>query len=440
MKYIIDSLNIKSGIGRRKLSTCSFTSNKSNIEKQYDIVEAFIGVLDTPSLDKVSLKLTQIRDIHTTIKNLRQRVVLSDIELFEIKSFCITSDEIRAQIEGIFTLLKIPSQHEIIKILDPHGNRIPTFYIYDEYSTELADIRKQIKSCTGEVEQATLIDRGNEIEDSIRSTLSRELRIHITSIEMAYDVVGEIDFGIAKAEQAKKWGLCRPAIGGDKIAYKALFNPHVQAILEECGKSYQPMNITLSTETTILTGANMTGKTLLMKTLALSQIMCQMGFFVPAVSASLPLFDDVELCVDDTQNELTGLSSYAAEILNIDRIVKRVKSKEYLLILIDELARTTNPEEGKAIVSAVATILNNQNAITLISTHYSSITSTARRIKMKGLVINKLNENISINNINDFVDYSIIDDDDTDTTNHALLIAKILNIDDEIINLAKEYH
>lgn len=438
MKYIIDNLNIRSGIGRRKLSELVFTSNVKQLEWQYDIVEAIINLLDNSEIDKVRIKLSQIRDIHTTIKNIRQRVVLNDIELFEIKTFCITCDEIRLLIEDRLTLLKMPQLHHVINILDPDKKRVPTFYIYDEYSKELSDLRKGIKKCFDETKKSELIYKCDELEDFIRKALSKELRTYITTIENSYEIIGELDLGLSKAEQAQSLGFCRPRLCGDKIEYNGLFNPQVKELLTNKNKAYQTTDISLSEEATILTGANMTGKTVLMKTLALSQKMCQMGFFVPAQYASLPLFDGIELCIDDNQNELNGLSSYAAEILNIDRIVKRVKDGSYLLILIDELARTTNPEEGRAIVSAVATILNQYKNVSLISTHYSSLKTKARRIRMKGLSTEKINESINIDNINDFVDYSIVEDDGLSTTNQALLIAQILGVDDDIINLSKE--
>lgn len=438
MKYIIDNLNIRSGIGRHKLSELVFTSNVKQLEWQYDIVEALISLLDNSEIDKVRIKLSQIRDIHTTIKNIRQRVVLNDIELFEIKSFCITCDEIRLLIEDNLTLLKIPQQHHVINILDPEKKRVPTFYIYDEYSKELSDLRMDIKKCFDETERSELIYKCDEIENSIRKSLSKELRTYITTIESSYGIIGELDLGLAKAEQAHSLGFCRPHVCGNKIEYKGLFNPQVKELLTKKNKTYQATDILLSEEATILTGANMTGKTVLMKTLALAQNMCQMGFFVPAYHASLPLFDGIELCIDDNQNELTGLSSYAAEILNIDRIVKRVKGGSYLLILIDELARTTNPEEGRAIVSAVATILSKYKNVSLISTHYSSLKTKVKRLRMKGLSTEKFNESISIDNINDFVDYSIIEDDGLSTTNQALLIAQILGVDSDIISLSKE--
>lgn len=67
----------------------------------------------------------------------------------------------------------------------------------------------------------------------------------------------------------------------------------------------------------------------------------------------MPLVEQVLTSIGDDQDELNGLSSYAAEMLRVDEMIRQVRQRSKILVLIDELARTTNPVEGRAIVNGV---------------------------------------------------------------------------------------
>ena len=166
--------------------------------------------------------------------------------------------------------------------------------------------------------------------------------------------------------------------------------------------------------------------------------MVQFGFFVPAAEASAPLFEDVVFCIGDEQNEMNGLSSFASEIIKISDTVTRASS-ERLLILIDEPARTTNPIEGKAIVQAVATMLEREHSSTLITTHYSQLGLSCRRLRVKGFVEGMADIPLSPENINRFMDYSLLPDDSDEVPKEALRIAAILQCNSELLNTAQQF-
>ena len=87
----------------------------------------------------------------------------------------------------------------------------------------------------------------------------------------------------------------------------------------------------------------------------------------------------------DEQNELAGLSSFAAEIKAIDYVLQVVKRGMRILALIDEPARTTNPVEGTALVSALLRVLYRKEASVLLTTHYNVEGDFYRRLRVKGL-------------------------------------------------------
>ena len=145
------------------------------------------------------------------------------------------------------------------------------------------------------------------------------------------------------------------------------------------------------------------------------------------------------LCLGDEQDEMNGLSSFASEMLKINEILKRAKS-ERLLVLIDEPARTTNPVEGMAIVDAIVRHLNAQDSFTLVTTHYSGLKSDCKRLRVKGLRQDLDKEvRITPKNINNFIDYSLVEDVAGDVPQEALRIAEILDFDSEVLASAREF-
>ena len=90
--------------------------------------------------------------------------------------------------------------------------------------------------------------RSVEIEDRIRERLSVELRKYHEALQQALDRMGWLDVVIAKAMQARDWGLTRPAITQDTTSFRGLFNPELRISLEAAGKRFQPVNIRLTTD------------------------------------------------------------------------------------------------------------------------------------------------------------------------------------------------
>lgn len=438
---MVDRLEIQSSVARRLLLASEFMTAKEEVEHEQSNLQHVFDLLDNDTalltIDRIRVKLAQIRDIKGTLKNLDRAQVLDDIELFEVKHFAIFANEIReiANSSGI-SPIELPSLEGIISMLDPDGNRIPSFYIYDTYSAELSAIRKEIKSQPTDSDISNFLEKAEAIEDTIRERLSNELRAMVDMLKQSLDNTGKLDILIAKARQAKAMQLVRPTLSDRITSYRGIFHPQLKEILAQQGKRYQPVDISLDRSIILITGANMAGKTVMLKTVALSQHLCQFGFFVPAAEASVCLVNRIMTSIGDDQSELKGLSAFAAEILKISHIVTAAKTDKKILVLIDELARTTNPTEGKAIVSATANMLNGMGVRGIITTHYSGVNTPCHRLRVKGFVDN-ISEAVTIGNLSDFIDYSLIDDDSGIVPQEALRIASLLGVDPELVDLAK---
>ncbi|MEG0301351.1 MutS-related protein, partial [Cetobacterium sp.] len=289
-----------------------------------------------------------------------------------------------------------------------------------------------------ETKDETLYETEVRLEDDVRKVISRKLLNYNQILKSSVRKLGYLDLVLAKANQVLKLGLTRPHFA-EKTKIKGMFNPKVLKGLEDKNREYQKIDLSLYNGVTIITGANMSGKTLTLKTLGLVQKMAQMGFYVPAKEAELLIVDEVCVLIGDLQSLEEGLSSFAAEMLEVDNIIKKIKKGIRPLVLIDELARTTNPQEGRALLRGVINILKNNMIESVITTHYDQVGSDVVKIRVAGIKKSEIDDNVTFKNIEDYIDYSLIEVEDENVPEEALTIAKLLKIDEEIISESYKY-
>jgi len=436
---MLDNLSVQSGFARQVLYDTIYIYEEEKIKAILDKVEFFRNRLESEekeSLLKLHHQLASLKDIRGSLNRLKDKQVLDDIELFEIKTFALFSEEIRAQ-------YSLPNLNSAILLLDPENNRIPHFYIYDAYSEELKELRKQIKELKrnqpDKREKAEeLYYKSTLLEDEIRKNLSFELYSYQQDLTTALYACADLDITLAKAQQAIEMHLCKPTVS-EFISYQGLFNPEVADILKKDKKQFQPIDINLKQQATVITGANMTGKSVVLKTVALAQTLFQFGFFIPATSAQIAYLDRITLLSGDDQNELKGLSSFGAEMKKIHQLMQEIKSEKKLLALIDEPAASTNPKEGRALVNALADFLTGYKVFSLIATHYGGITPSASKLRVKGLSGKNIPDKPNEKDLNRLIDYSLIEDKENDVPHEAIYIASLLGIDKDLLNRAKKY-
>lgn len=472
LRFIAEALELQSGIGRQHLMKQPFMTLHDEISRHYDKVDEIINLLishnqsvsdkgdSLQKIEDIKHALSEVHDISGTLSALQSGMVLDDIGLFEVKRFALITKRISDYLYELNSaIIKFSDTENVLRILDPERQNAPHFYIYDSYSNKLQDLRRQYNQHTklalegnqaGESKQF-LLDKAEELrircqdeEDIIRQDLSKKLRSFSVALMDNLSQVADLDLYIAKADLALSLNLCRPTIAdkGNNTIVKGLFNPGVSSVLKVKNKLFQPVDIEISKSPSVITGANMAGKTVLLKTIALSQYLFQYGFHIPASSAEMVVVDKIITVLEDEQSELKGLSSFAAEMLKINNILNTSKSGTNILALIDEPARTTNPQEGLAIVNAIIEQLARYKTRSLITTHYSGIKPNVRHLRVAGLKTELLNEVASVETINDYMDYSIIELDENerkDAPHEALKIAKIIGVDEDMLKLAEKY-
>ena len=426
LRFMVEDLELQSSASRRKLMEQEMMTAQSDIEQAYNVLRSYFERVKEPkqelNIKTLQFRLAGIKDLRTTIQNMAEHRVLDDIELFEIKHLAILTGEVEKQMDKTGIACSLPDLDDVVAILDPEGLRIATFYIYDAYSDTLRDIRRQREK---EPQNEDLFVKMQEEEELIRQELSRQLQPMQKKIAEAYMSLIDIDITLAKALQIKRMGLCFPVIGVT-TGYTDMWQPEVKELLRARHREYQANSISFGNNPTLIIGSNMGGKTVVLQTVALCQLLTQFGFGVPAREAQVALKDEVLMAMADGQSIESGLSSFGAEMLNINNIITAARMGKRVLALIDEPARTTNPIEGTALVNGLLEVLVKTGQSIVVVTHYNVSAADCRCYRVRGLENGKMNYALEATTAN--------------TVPHeALAIARELGIDDEWLERTEEF-
>lgn len=443
LQFVVDSMELMSSAGRRRMLEQPFLTDPAAIAGEQQAVQSMRLLLDRAdsqqALNVLRHQLMQLHDLGGTLQSLRSHIQLSEVELFEIKNLAYLVGHARSALAqlALADRFVLPDLSEVFNLLDPDCTGVTNFYIYDSYDLRLQPLRQQMK-LADDLAMGDLLAQQNDIQQQVISRLCDQLYPLADAIANALEQMSYIDFTMARAVLASQWGLCMPETAGDTAALTGLFNPRLREHNLALGLRYQPIDITLMSGVTLVTGANMAGKTVLLKSIGVAQLMYQFGFPVPAVHAAMTPVDDVVFCIGDEQNEMNGLSSFASEITRISDVIRR-SAKERLLVLIDEPARTTNPVEGKALVQAIATLMQSKPSVTMLTTHYGQLGVACRRLRVRGFVETLVDVPLNAQNINRFIDYSLVADDSDEVPHEALRIAEMLDCDSTLLAQARRF-
>ncbi len=216
-----------------------------------------------------------------------------------------------------------------------------------------------------------------EVHRILREFTAR-LREHATEIAATAAALAKLELLFAKAEFAVDFNCVVPRLSPDnarKLILSRARHPLLEDILRSgagprpARKPIVPTSLSLdqSERTLLISGPNTGGKTVALKTVGLLALMTHAGLPVPALDAEFPLFDQVLADIGDHQSLQESLSSFSSHILSVSKMLEDVTPDS--LVLVDELGRATDPEEGGALGVAVLEAFQNAGAFTLASTH-----------------------------------------------------------------------
>lgn len=210
-----------------------------------------------------------------------------------------------------------------------------------------------------------------EIFEKIRALVIDELR-HINLIS---ESIAHLDVYLNFAHIADKYNLVRPEIYDDQTAVTDIKNSRHLVVERSIKDEFIPNDIYFEpgeTETIILTGPNMSGKSTYIRQVALIFILAQIGCFVPADHAKLVFTDRIFTRIGASDNLAAGESTFMVEMNETANILNNATSKS--LIILDEIGRGTSTYDGLSIAWAIIEHLaNNVKARTLFATHYHEL-------------------------------------------------------------------
>jgi len=442
-RFVYDHLPLCSSLGRKALLQIPFISNAKELETCMSEIEEVLvwQSRSAAHIDNLKHLLASVQDIFSTLFRLKNGDTLDDIEFFEIKKFALTTHEItKIFAETSFSLFSLNDVSEVVKTLDPERTFLSHFYIYSSYSKELSAMRSKSEKANSPEEKEDLLWQISKLEHSIRLQLAKKLLPFAAHLEQNLQSLAKLDLLIAKATLAIEWNCCKPEISENKLLYKGVFHPVVSHRLIRENAEFQPVDIELQQESCLITGANMTGKSIFLRTIAFSQWMFQFGFYVPAQQATIVPVEKIHFVAGDSDTENTGLSSFVNEIFHIHHILQEVKEGKKMLVLVDEFARTTNPREGSALVSAFLAMMNHKKTICLATTHYSNVVGDFRRLRVKGIQWDRIEQTEALpHELNKYIDYQLENCNEKTVPEEAVRIAEILAINDAFISLVKKH-
>lgn len=494
---------------------------EEELKYQLDILSAYIPFVEDLNIRRrFNNLLAHIKDLRNSIKRAVDGFTLNEVELFEIKNFLFLLIELRTLFEekGIpqFEETTISPIHKLEKVLDPEDTKIATFYIYDQYSEELKEIRRNKANIKKEIRQelnrikekvekelninlkpdnSVMIPK-NKKEDLVRLVENEDMVYvsetymmvkftikpteKINSLERQEQIldkkedreeqrikemltkevakrnkelywnmlnIGRLDLFLAKAKFALDIRGTKPLIVNDHhIDIDNGRHPKVEAFLKERNLDFKPISVKLNPGVATITGANMGGKTISLKLIGLLAAMAQFGLYVPADRMTLGLSKYIKSSIGDMQSTDSGLSTFGGEIKVVKDAMER--ADEQGIILIDELARGTNPQEGYAISKAIVIHLLKKASITLLTTHYDNVADIEdvlhlQVVGLSNLDFDKLEEEIRTSDgmdiINKYMDYRLkVVEKSKEIPKDALNIARIMGLDKKILQIAED--
>ena len=216
-----------------------------------------------------------------------------------------------------------------------------------------------------------------EREYELFITIRERVKANISRLQKLARQVAQLDVLASLADVSDNNRFVRPTFTDDNIInIKQGRHPVVEAILEAGEFVANDVNLDQNTAMQLITGPNMAGKSTYMRALALIVILGQMGSFVPAESAVLPIFDQIFTRIGANDDMAMGQSTFMVEMAEANLALQEASA--HSLILFDELGRGTATYDGMALAQAIIEYLDaHVHAKTLFSTHYHELTALA---------------------------------------------------------------
>lgn len=281
-----------------------------------------------------------------------------------------------------------------VKSLKIGYNRVFGYYIevtkanLDQIKDEFGYVRKQTlanaeRFITEElkVKEDAIVhaqERSIRLENELFMNMLNQIKVYLPKLHDLATALSTIDVIYALSEISSENGYTRPLFHEKhEITLEEARHPILEQMMKKSSR-YVSNNLNMDETNSILmiTGPNMGGKSTYMRQTALIVIMAQIGCFVPAKKAHLPLFDQIFTRIGASDDIMSGQSTFMVEMMEANNALQHATNNS--LILFDEIGRGTSTYDGMALAQAMIEYINqNIQAKTLFSTHYHELTQLA---------------------------------------------------------------
>lgn len=470
LMWIKNNLKIESAYGLKVLAELSaFKSGQESEARTF--FASLAGIItslkkNNSLFNDLNKLFMDLRNISGSVNNLHTDITLGETELFEIKNFAIiVSDIAKLCLKNNISpeIFADKDIEPVILLLNPDSMITRSFYIHEAWSDELKSIREQKKLIEAQILaaadndeksrlralRADFVNKESEAELVVRKKLSDGLKQYLPILDYYVKNIGQLELLLAKAQIALEYDCCCPEIYDSdsvkSIVFKDAVEPEIAESLKKNGKVFTPVNINLQRGVTILTGANMGGKSVALSTIAFNSELIRYGFFPFAHEIAMKIPDFIELVSGDNQDSKAGLSSFGADIKKINVVLEKIK-KGSGLVICDEFGRTTNPYEGSRFVQALCDRLQNSDSFAILATHYDGICTVNAAyyqvLGLKSLLERSLKADLlGTMDLSDFMDYRLVESTmNSEVPREALKIAILLGLPQDFIDSIKKYY
>ena len=253
----------------------------------------------------------------------------------------------------------------------------------------------------------------------------------IPKLQMIAKAISEIDVLQSFALVSEKYNYVKPTLTVDH-SLKLINSRHpvVERVIKD---EYVSNDIIMDNNisTLLITGPNMAGKSTYMRQLAIIVIMAQIGCFVPAEEAKMPIFDQIFTRIGASDDLVSGESTFMVEMVEAANAVKNATKNS--LILFDELGRGTATYDGMSLAQAILEYTHDMiGCKTLFSTHYHELTSLEKNLK------HLKNKHVSASEKDDEVIFLHKVEDGSVDKSYGINVAKLAGLPSEVITRASE--
>ena len=322
-----------------------------------------------------------------------------------------------------------------IDVTKTHVKKIPEYFIRKQtltnseryFTKELKDYEEKILSASDKI-----IQLENEIFDKLTSFILN----YIKDIQENSKIIAKFDVIASHAINANKNNYIKPNINTKSTAYEIYGSRHpvIEKILPNNEKFItNDLHLNKKNHIAIITGPNMAGKSTFLRQIGLISILAQIGSYVPAKKAFIPIIDQLFTRVGASDNLAKGESTFLVEMNETANILNNATSKS--LIILDEIGRGTSTYDGLSLAWSITEYIHNNplvKANTLFATHYHEL------IQLADDLPDAFNLNISVKEYNEEIIFLRKIVEGGASKSYGINVAKMAGLPKHVIDRSKE--